>query len=156
MGELVEVEELAFELVDEVELAFVLEEVELTFELEEVELAFELEEEVELVFELEDEVELAFELEDEELVFVPVDEAPDVVEAALELALEALDDDVELACDEALDDVVCPVMLFEFQMYASSLPGPPQISLELPLQVMVHCKLPSTAGPPPFMRALPQ
>lgn len=72
-----------------------------------------------------------------------------------ELDVVILDDDVELACDEAAD-VVGAEMLTEFQMYISSLPGPPQNSLVLPLQVMSHCRLPSTAGPPPFMRVLPQ
>ena len=76
------------------------------------------------------------------------------------LELELLDDDkdVEVGLDEALDDddVAGAVMLVEFQMYMSSLPGPPQNSLELPLQVMSHCRLPSTAGPPPYMSWLPQ
>jgi hypothetical protein len=70
------------------------------------------------------------------------------------LELEGLDDD-ELDGD-ALDDVVCAVMLGESQIYISSLEAPPQNSLPLPLQVMEHCKSPSTAGPPPYMRALPQ
>lgn len=102
------------------------------------ELAFELEDEdedddEELAFELEDDdEELAFELEDEDAAEL----ALDVVTAPLEV--EALDDvvDVELAFDPELDEVVCAVMLTEFQMYISSLPGPPQNSLELPLQVM--------------------
>jgi len=135
-----EVEDDADELVEELEDAC--DELELT--LDEVvaldeELAFELEDELELA--LDDE--LAFELEDEDELAVVV---------ALEL--EILDDDVELACDE-LDVCGCE-MLTECQIYISSLPGPPQNSLELPLQVMLHCKLPSGAGPPPFMSALPQ
>jgi hypothetical protein len=155
-----DVEELALELDDEDEL-----DDELAIELDD-ELAFELEDdELELALELDDEDELdelAFELEDDEL---ELDEAGaleevDVVTAGLEVAeleLEALDDDVEVAVDVELDDDnVCAVMLVEFQMYISSLPGPPHISLMLPLQVMSHSRLPSTAGPPPFMRALPQ
>jgi len=93
---------------------------------------------------------------EEELLLSTDDEV--VLDVVL-LELEVLDDDedVEIGLDEALDDdVVGAVMLVEFQMYMSSLFGPPQNSLELPLQVMSHSRLPSTAGPPPYMSWLPQ